>query len=358
MKKLSAYLLLLVLLVISVSSCSKTEDPSSVAADTPYPLQVIANAGDGRVTLDWQMDKSAATYNIYWIEDPTGSTYSVTNLPTSATMKGGHPITGRISATYTVTGLNNNTKYWFALSLVNSTGESVLTSAIYAVPKSSPPPAAPENVRANAGKDALENARVTVTWDHVAGADHYFLYCYWREGLNVGIGTIDSIMTNLQIVDLNTINWIAGEDAGVKFGRTYSFTIYAVNGDDIFSSSSFAAYATPSTTPPPFAPLLTDVRKGDFYIDDDDDTTTADVYKNTKIMWNKPESGTATSYIIYIGPAKGVTKSSGAPTTVDVKIPLEAYAELDSGTYYIVVTAVDVDGRESAESNEMSVTIP
>jgi hypothetical protein len=346
MKKLSAYLLLLVLLVISVSACSKTEDPSSVAADTPYPLQVIANAGDGRVTLDWQMDKSAATYNIYWIEDPTGSTYSVTNLPTSATMKGGHPITGRISATYTVTGLNNNTKYWFALSLVNSTGESVLTSAIYAVPKSSPPPAAPENVRANAGKDASENARVTVTWDHVAGADHYFLYCYWREGLNVGIGTIDSITTNLQIVDLNTINWIAGEDAGIKFGRTYSFTIYAVNGDGIFSSSSFAAYATPSVNPPPMAPVLTNASTGSSPSD------------QIELDWNPPTAytGTIKRYTIYYGPVKGETKDNQAfiETTSDGTYTSANVSSLVSGTkYYFVVTATD-DNGESAESNEES----
>jgi len=345
MKKLSAYLLLLVLLVISVSACSKTEDPSSVAADTPYPLQVIANAGDGRVTLDWQMDKSAATYNIYWIEDPTGSTYSVTNLPTSATMKGGHPITGRISATYTVTGLNNNTKYWFALSLVNSTGESVLTSAIYAVPKSSPPPAAPENVRANAGKDPSENARVTVTWDHVAGADHYFLYCYWREGLNTGIGTIDSITTNLQIVDLNTINWIAGEDAGIKFGRTYSFTIYAVNGDGIFSSSSFAAYATPSVNPPPMAPVITYAETG------------LSPSAQIGLDWTIPtNTGTIQYYTIYYGPVKGETKGNHAytyntPNGTDTSTDVSG---LDSDTkYYFVVTATD-DNGESAESNEES----
>ena len=358
MKKLSAYLLLLSLLIISVAACSKTEDPATVTkADPHIPVQVRADAGDKQITLDWQMVGSAATYNIYCIADP-GNTYNPNNKPSTATMKAGTKITqvggeNIVSAPITITGLNNGITYWFAISCVDdSANESDLSNPINAVPISPARPLAPENVRANAG-----NASVTVTWTPVAGVDHYLLYCYWNEGLSaIGEGTITipGGASHLQIVDSTTINWIIGEDAGVtpnpglKNGRTYYFWLFAINGGGVSSGSSFFASAVPNTAYPPTAPVVTDVTAGN---------------KEITVTWNKvTASPDVASYNIYIGTAKGVLKSTGqvSPYTPtlgdDGPYAVSSGAVLTNGTtYYIVVTAVNANG-ESAESDEWYAT--
>jgi cellulose 1,4-beta-cellobiosidase len=345
MKRLSAYLLLLIMIIISVSACGSTSTPPVAATTTYLTVQVRADAGDGEVTLDWQMVAGATTYNSYYIADPTG-TYSSTNKPSSATMKAGTKISSIISATKTITGLTNGTTYWFAISAVTSSVESDLSIAISATPSTTTIPAAPENVRANAG-----NEQVTVTWTPVAGVDHYTVYCYVGVLSTLNMGIVDHIpqANSSQVVDSATIDWTQGSNvgsspnAGLVNGTTYYFVVVSVNAIGNTNTSFFYS-ATPSTTPPPFAPDLTSVSAGNAQI---------------TVNWNAVSASPAVaSYNIYIGTAKGVTKSSGAKTsiTADANPTYSATASVTNGTtYYIVVTAVNSNG-ESAESNEMSAT--
>jgi hypothetical protein len=348
MKRLLAYLLLLMMIIISMSACGSTSNPPVAATTTYLNVQVRADAGDGEVTLNWQMVAGATTYNIYYIADTT-STYSSTNKPSSATMKTGTKISSIISATKTITGLTNGTTYWFAISTVTSSVESDLSIAISSTPSTTTIPAAPENVRANAG-----NEQVTVTWTPVpTGVDHYIVYCYTEEGLTINEGTVTTPLNtptyNSQVVDSTTIHWTEGNNvgstpnAGLVNGTTYYFFVVSVNADDEQNSSFFYS-ATPSTTPPPFAPVLTAATAGDSQI---------------TITWDSVTASPAvTQYNIYIGTAKGVTKSTGAVTKItNLTPPLKATAAtLTNGTtYYIVVTAVNSNG-ESAESNEMFAT--
>ena len=348
MKRLLSYLLLLLMIIFFVSACGSTSNPPVTAATTYLTVQVRADAGDGKVTLDWQMVGGATTYNIYYIADPTGNTYSSTNKPSSATMKNGTKITGIPSATYPIT-LTNGTTYWFAISAVTSSGESDLSIAISATPSTTAIPAAPENVRANAG-----DAQVTVTWTPVAtGVDHYIVYCYTQSGLTLNEGTnVNNIpqADSSYIVDSATINWTVGSNVGVTpnsivNGTTYYFFVVSVNSTGQTNTSFFES-ATPSTTPPPFAPVLTSLTAG-----------------NAQITVNWNASGypptydpSVTAYNIYIGTARGVTKLTGAKTSI-TSSPTNTYTAVASTgivngtTYYIVLTAVNANG-ESAESNE------
>lgn len=340
------------MIIFSVSACGSKSDAPVAAATIPSPTQVRADAGNGEVTLDWQMVAGATTYNIYYIADPTGSTYSSTNKPSSATMKAGTKIPSIISAPYPgpyPIPLKNGTTYWFAISAVTSSGESNLSIAISVTPSTAaPPPAAPENVRANAGK-----AQVTVTWTPVAGAgvDHYVVYCYTEEGLTINEGKVDNILQakSSQIVDWTTIVWTVGSNTEVKpnpglvNGTTYYFFVGSVNANGKENDSFFYS-ATPSATPPPFAPVLTAATAGS--------TSDTQIY----LAWTPPTTSTGTvTYKIYYGTAKGVTKSTGAE--IDAGTEVEGYmTNLTKGvTYYFVVTATDSNG-ESAESNEMSST--
>jgi hypothetical protein len=128
----------------------------------------------------------------------------------------------------------------------------------------------PENIRANAG-----NAKVTVTWDPVADADHYLLHCYWMERLTVGEGTIEvSGSSTQQIVD--SVKWTVGptaDDTNIQGtttaptnGRTYYFWIYALTASNVPGNSSFMVSATASANQPPAAPIITNVEAGDGYV--------------------------------------------------------------------------------------------
>ncbi|PKN52893.1 MAG: hypothetical protein CVU55_06640 [Deltaproteobacteria bacterium HGW-Deltaproteobacteria-13] len=349
MKKILAYLLLLSLLIISVSACgSKEEAPASSTINTDIgQVQLIADAGAANVTLDWQAQAGAETYNLYYLAD-TGSD------PDSAEIKkNGTKISGVISATHTIPNLNNGTKYWFAFSGQNSTTEGTLSKIVPATPSATPPPAAPKNVRANAG-----DKTVTVTWTPVTGAVKYNIYCYWQEGANAaGLGsiTVTGQPSNQKIIDdANPITWIAGTVAGTTTGltneRTYYFWVSAVNASNVEGYPSFYAYATPSTSPPPAAPVLSIIATG---VDPTDG-------HYVDLDWTDVTG--AASYKIYYSTASGIRKDVLSPVTTDPVIYTSSYlraSNLTSGvTYYFVVTAVGANGKESAESNELSATIP
>jgi hypothetical protein len=178
------------------------------------------------------------------------------------------------------------------------------------------------------------------------GVDHYVVYCYTEVGLTISEGKVDPA-NSPQIVDSTTIDWTVGSNVGSNAdlvnGTTYYFFVVSVNATGKTNTSFFES-ATPSTTPPPFAPVLTSVTAGNAQI---------------TVNWNAVSASPAvTSYNIYIGTAKGVTKSSGAKTsiTADANPTYSATAPVTNGTtYYIVVTAVNSNG-ESAESVEWWAT--
>ena len=364
MKKLSAYLLLLSLIIIFISACGSSDNTPPVTSSSSYTYldaEMRAAAGNQKVTLDWQMYKGAVTYNIYYVAKNTTPTSDEMKAGSKFTLPSGHTtvsaasdspldttngeITGVISSTLEIDDLTNGTQYWFSFAPVDSSGnENNLTVPISATPTNSVPLplSKPENIRANAG-----DKKVTVTWDPVAGADHYLLYCYWMEGLNADWGTISIPGANLQqIVDSTTLNWTYDTaNPGVQNDRTYYFWIYAVTSDDITSSASesFTVSATPSATPPPAPPPVL--------------TTTSTGSSSTQqidLVWTAPTTHTGTvTYTIYYGKAKGVTKTAGAKRDAADATAGYMYS-LDSGTtYYFVITATD-DNGESAESNEKS----
>ncbi|KUG23976.1 hypothetical protein ASZ90_006224 [hydrocarbon metagenome] len=436
MKKLSAYLLLLSLVVILISACgSKTDTPAAVTPSPPdvSTIQLRADAGDKQATLYWPMVAGADTYNVYY-----STSYSFTKST------GILFATGLPSAPSTVTGLNNGTTYYFAFTAVSATnGESDLSDIAPAIPTAPPPPTAPKNVRANAG-----NAEITVTWtpvtavpavasynirlectaptDYAKGVLTVLGQSTSSETINSGSGitwiikpvtwgpendrlcavnmtaetaetgpsgkvsatlgtestdiddTTGAVVTSItakSYIEPNqhvSISWVdlpgthpytsynlyyypdsspgtvtripefrnGNSVSGLENGIPYTFYLQST----VASSPSFAVLVTPTETPPPMAPVL-----------EPPELTGSTV----TLTWNEvaatPE---VTHYYVYVGTAQGVSKETGAPSLVsDIEPPLTTEATLPTGTYYIVVTAVNENG-ESTESNEVSVTVP
>jgi hypothetical protein len=347
MKKFLSYLILFSFLIIFVSACSPdTEESNASDYDSEnLTIELRADAGNGEVTLEWAFLPKADSYNIYWIADPEGK-YSTSSKPSTATMRTGTKIEGIMTAPYTVTGLTNGTKYWFALSgSKEGQLESYLTLAIYSTPINPPPLPAPESVRANV--NGLTS--ITVFWDDVPAASGYI--AYWT--------TVYEDLT----WDTQNSGKLAGYQNSFTFtglleNYSYLFFVQAVDGDDSTtsgdSSASFSYIAKTTETPPPAAPTNpTIINQGS---------------GNIIITWDTVTG--ATSYNIYIAPVKGVLKETGAATTGITPEPTSTQAAglkdpLTNGTYYIVVTAVNNNGTpsdttddlESAESSEVSVVI-
>jgi ribosomal protein L30E len=164
--------------------------------------------------------------------------------------------------------------------------------------------------------------------------------------------TITGQASNHQVIDSSSITWIYNTDTadpGIVNGRPYTCWVTAVNdngtadtSDDLESSPSFDYVATPSATPPPFAPVLTTA------------TTGSSSSQQVILAWNAPVSSTGTvTYTVYYGTAKGVTNNTGVQADVGDATAVSVNNLTSGVKYYFVVTATD-DNGQSAISNEES----
>jgi len=250
MKKLSVYLIVCGLILAVISACSSSDDDIVVQSVGPKitGTQLIANPGSGKVTLDWTMVKDAETYNIYYIADAQNQ-YDSNDPPSDDVMRKGTKITGLLSATQEITSLTNGTEYWFAVTAVNSNGESKnLSAKVSATPNDPAPPFAPENVRANGG-----NAKITVTWDEVTGATSY----------NIGYGKLDSNLnftpqdiTDVGVCSLGKCSYEISEASGHSIDNSTSTTLigYGVFVTAVGSGSGLESSPSLQILPYPVPP--------------------------------------------------------------------------------------------------------
>ncbi|HMP83890.1 MAG TPA: LamG domain-containing protein [Verrucomicrobiota bacterium] len=96
-----------------------------MASPPAAPAGLAAGAGDAEVALSWN---AAATATTYYIKRSTMSGGGYVNVGTNATL------------TFTNTGLNNGTLYYFVVSGVNAGGEGTNSIEVSARPTSFAPP--------------------------------------------------------------------------------------------------------------------------------------------------------------------------------------------------------------------------
>ncbi|MGA8849027.1 MAG: fibronectin type III domain-containing protein [Dehalococcoidia bacterium] len=186
------------------------------------PTGVTATAGDGRATISWSSVTGATSYNIYW------------STTSGVTKTSGTKITGATSP-YSHTGRTNGTRYYYIVTAVNSSGESVESSQVSATPTSASGgggggiPSAPTGVTATAG-----DGRATISWSSVTGATSYNIYWSTTSGVTKTRGTKITGATSPY------------SHTGLTNGMTYYYLVTAVNSKGE-SSESRQVSATPSS---------------------------------------------------------------------------------------------------------------
>jgi len=132
----------------AVGESAKSNEVSAVPCTVPSPPQnLTVIAGNRNVTLTWEPPAdnggmAVTNYTVYYGTSPGNYTNNIT--------------LGNIT-NYTITGLINGQRYYFAVSAINAVGESPKSNEVFAMPCTVP--SAPQNLTAVAG-----NGNVTLTW--------------------------------------------------------------------------------------------------------------------------------------------------------------------------------------------------
>lgn len=261
------------------------------------PTGLTATAGNATVTLDWTASSGAASYNVKRSANGGGSYTTI--------------FPGVTGTAYIDNSAANGTTYYYAVTAVNSSGESAMSDAVSATPQPPPPP--PSGLMATAGAGT-----VSLTWTASAGATGYNVK---RSRTNGGsYTTIAGALTALTYTD-----------TGVVGGTTYYYVVSALNASGE-SANSGQVYATPSVAGP-----------GAFTLT----AKTGSKRGQIRLTWT-PSSG-AVSYTV-----RRANSSGGS--YIQVRTGLTGLSYTDSGlaraTHYYVVTATNSGGETN--SNQAS----
>src|SRR3984893_8139329 len=175
----------------------------------PVPTNLVATAGDAKVTLTWAASSGATGYNVKRATI-SGGPYTLLASPTTPT--------------YVDSSVTNGTAYYYVVSSLNP-GESMNSAEVSATPKVAPP-AAPTNLAATPG-----NAVVTLTWTASSGATSYHVK---RATTNGGPYTQIAAPTSTSYTDTSLTN-----------GTTYYYVVSALNAAGE-SANSAQVSATPA----------------------------------------------------------------------------------------------------------------
>ena len=313
----SAKVMTVASVAVGISGCGTSHDSTTgTVSDSGTalgaPTDVVATAGNGRVTMAWTAVPGAISYNIYWSTTPGVTTTT------------GTKITG-VTNPYTTSGLVNGTPYYCIVTAVNSQGESSASTQVSATPSSiaaGTAPSAPTGVIATAG-----NGQVTMAWAVVPGATSYNIYWSTTPGVTTTTGTKITGVTNPYTT------------TGLINGTPYYCIVTAVNSQGE-SSASTQVSATPSSIAAGTAPSAP--------------TGVIATAGNGQVTMAWAAVPGATSYNIYWSTTPGVTTTNGTKIT-GVTNPYTTSGLINGTPYYCIVTAVNSQGESSA-STQVSAT--
>ncbi len=150
------------------SGASNTSTATTALGIPSAPQGIAASVQSGQMTVSWNAANGAASYNLYWSTSP------------GVSKANGTKVSSVTSPYNNVGGMTNGMTYYYVVTAVNSSGESVESAQATATLA----PAAPTGVTATAG-----DAQATISWLTVSGASSYNLYCSTTTGVSPSNGT-------------------------------------------------------------------------------------------------------------------------------------------------------------------------
>jgi len=277
------------------------------------PTGLVATAGDGTVSLDWNSNSEGDLdgYNVYR-STTQGSGYSKIN----GSLLG--------SSDYTDNSATNGTTYYYVVTAQDiSLNESGYSNEDYATPADMTAPSAPTGLAAYAG-----DGTVSLNWNDNGEGD--------LDGYNIYRSiTSGSGYTQLNGSLLSTSDYT---DNSVTNDTTYYYVVTAEDTSSNESGYSNEDSATPTDTTAPAAPTGLAAIAGDGTV---------------SLNWNDNGEGDLDGYNIY----RSITSGSGYTQLNGPLLTTSDYTDnsVSNGTmYYYVVTAADYNSNESGYSNEAS----
>jgi len=174
------------------------------------PTGLGVTAGNALVTLSWNASLGATSYNLQRSTSTNGvkTTISITAPSTS----------------YTDSSVNNGTTYYYAISAVNTAGQSSNSAQVSAKPMLPPAP------------NAVTNLTGSATTYHGQRA----ILLEWKQSisLNIVMNRVYRSTAGVPVYygNVSAVNGVY--DLGVKSGTTYSYYVTAVNSSGVESLSS------------------------------------------------------------------------------------------------------------------------
>ncbi len=271
-------------------------------------LHAVANTNWSEDTLTWNNKP-----NIGALLD------TLTNLPASSTVE--FDVTGHVTGngTYSFAILTNhsaNNAREFASAESGNGPILRITTAT--------PPAAPDGLTATSDPDGS----ITLDWWQNSEAD-LASYKVYRSTVSGGPYTL--LANN---VTTNSFN-----DNAATLGTTYYYVVTAVDIDDEESTQSFETFATAFDSLPPEAPINLSANAGDAVV---------------TLNWGDSFEPDFAEYAVY----RSTTDGSGYALLTD-GLTSSDYTDTsvtNGTTYYYVVTASDMSGNESVNSNQATAT--
>ncbi|MCW3097789.1 MAG: Chitinase [Chthonomonadaceae bacterium] len=180
------------------------------------PTNPVATTDNVKVSLSWKRVSGATSYIVYR-STSSGNGYKLIGTPTGLNVVDTHVFGG--------------TTYYYAVTAVNARGESPKSAEVSAMPPiPANAPATPANVVATAG-----NAKVSLSWSLVSGANSYIVYRSTTSGNGYKL--------------IGTPTGPNGVDTRVTNGTTYYYVVTAVNarGESPKSAQVSATAPTPQS---------------------------------------------------------------------------------------------------------------
>ena len=276
------------------------------------PRNTGALAGNAFVVVNWTDPANSggapiSGYRLYRGTTSGGETFLISLLPSVLN--------------YNDTGLTNGVTYYYAVSALNSAGESAWSNEASGTPQTRP--SAP--LRLTATRDST---KITLDWspplsDGGAALLSYKIYRGTSAGGESFLATVNGDI-------------LSHTDTGLAYGTTYYYQVSGVNAKGEGPRSNEASNTTRATVPD--APQAVVASAGDGYVN---------------LSWSAPAfNGGApiTNYRVYRGTTSGgetlLAEIGPSPTFNDTGLA-------NGQTYFYNVTAVNSAG-EGAPSNEVS----